>query len=238
MKSKILYGLAFCMMLFCFSSCNDDNDELTDSKLTYYPIFSLQGDAFTLSSLGSKYVDAGCTATLKGEDCTSQIVTTGLNDIDIKTAGLYTVTYTVVNAEGYSKSISRTVAVCDPSVKTDITGAYTTQEGTYRETSKGDVAYPGIKVNITKAAPGIFEVDCILGGYYYPRQASAGTNSNYCMHGYFQLLSDGTIKCLSGDVAAWGDSYSDFSNGKYDAETGTISYVVVYAGTPFHVVLK
>ena len=34
------------MSVFSLTSCNDDKDELTDSRLTYYVNLEMQGDAF------------------------------------------------------------------------------------------------------------------------------------------------------------------------------------------------
>jgi hypothetical protein len=235
MKKILLYMFALGMVMTSFTSCNDDNDELTDSRITYYAVMSLQGDAFTVSPIGNKYTDAGCKATLNGEDYTSKIVTTGLSDININKAGLYTVTYTATNSDGYASSTSRTVAVCDPTITTNMAGTYTTQAGTYRLRAGKEVPYAGYTVKVTKAAPGIFAISDIMGGYYDQR---AGYGSTYAMVGYFQLLSDNSLVCLSGNVAGWGDSFSDFADGKYDPATGTISYVVTYASMKFFVTLK
>jgi len=235
MKKILFYIFALSMVVTGLTSCNDDNDELTDSKITNYAVFSMKGDAFTVSPIGITYKDAGCTATYIGNDCTSKLVTTGLDQIDINKAGLYTVTYAFTNTEGYSTSISRTVAVCDPNITTDISGKYKTQAGTYRLRGTASTDFPNFNVTITKAAPGIFAVSDIMGGYYDQR---AGYGSTYAMVGYFQLLSDNSLICLSGDVAGWGDSYSDFADGKYDPTTGTISYVVTYANMKFYVKLK
>ena len=70
------------MSLFSLTSCNDSKDELTDSRLTYYVKLDMQGDAFVQVPIGSTYTDAGCTATMNGEDATSRIITTGLDAID------------------------------------------------------------------------------------------------------------------------------------------------------------
>lgn len=218
-----------------FTACNDDDDELTDSRLTYYPVLELQGDEFVQVPIGTSYTDAGCTATLKGEDYTSHIVTTGLDEIDVNQAGLYYVTYTATNSDGFSASVTRTVAVCDPTITTDISGTYTVQEGSYRIYGTRQTAFSGYTITITKAAPGIFYVSDFLGGYYDQR---AGYGSNYAMTGYVQLLADNTLNILSGDVAGWGDSYDDFSDGSYDPDTGSITYTVIYVGMEFHVILN
>ena len=47
MKKILFYTLMFCLASVGFTSCSDD-DELTDSKVTYYATLEIQGDEFTL----------------------------------------------------------------------------------------------------------------------------------------------------------------------------------------------
>lgn len=234
MKKILFYTLMLCLSSFALTSCNDDNDELTDAKVTYYPTLEIQGDKFTLVPIGTAYTELGCKGTLLGEDCTSDIVTTG--SVDANTPGLYYINYTYTNAQGYKTSVKRTVAVCDPSITTDIAGTYTVQNGSYRDYSGNASEFKGYKVSVTKAAPGLFYVSDLMGGYY---DQGAGYGENYAMTGYVQLLSDNTIKVLSSHIAGWGDSLDSFENGKYDSETGTITYDAAYASVMiFHVILK
>lgn len=94
----------FCLASVGFTSCSDD-EELTDSKITYYPEMEIQGDEFTILPIGTPYVDKGCKGTLQGEDCTSSLITEGVEDVDYNTAGLYYVTYSHINKDGYLKSV-------------------------------------------------------------------------------------------------------------------------------------
>lgn len=233
MKKIFLYTICFCMAVVGLTSCSDD-EEHQDTTITYYVSLDMQGDEFVQVPLGTTYNDAGCKAELDGEDYTSNVIVSGLDDIDVNTAGLYTVTYTATNPDGYSSSVERTVAVCDPSITTDLAGTYTTAAGTYRDRAGTQTPYTGYSVSITKAAPGIFYVSDMLGGYYEQR---AGYGSSYALHGYWQLLADGTLKALSGGVDGWGDTYDAFT-GSYDATTGTISACTTYAGMDFYIVLQ
>lgn len=238
MKKIFLYGLMFGMSVFGLTSCNDDNDELTDSRLTYYVNLEMQGDAFVQVPIGSSYTDAGCKATMNGQDATSRIVTTGLNSIDVNTAGLYTVTYSAVNDDGFPASVSRTVAVCDPSITTNIAGTWTTQTGTQRIYATGTVTpFPDYSIKITKAAPGIFYVSDLFAGYYEQR---AGYGGSYACKGYLQLLADNTLVCLSNGVAGWGDSLDEGTfSGSYDPATETLTWQEDYAGSmTFYITLN
>lgn len=229
---KIILNLFTLLALVTMASCgNKDSEGLT--SVNYYPKIIMNGDKFFISPLGTAYQDKGATVTLNGEDYTSNLVTSGLNQIDINTAGLYYVTYSATSPDGYSWSEKRTVAVCDPAITTDISGTYTTLDGTRRLRTGVETPYPGYTTKLSKVAPGIFLISDMLGGYYDQR-AAYGTD--FTLKGYVQLLADGTVKALSGKVAAWGDSYDSFT-GNYDAKTGRISYVVNYAGMDFYVVL-
>jgi len=231
---KIFYFVMMALSAVTLTSCGDDESEgLTD--VIYYPHLTITGDEFYISPIGQAYKDEGCKATLNSKDFTSNVRVTGLDAIDINTAGLYTVTYTATSPDGYTMSTKRTVAVCDPTITTDITGSYTTQAGTYRLRQGAEVPYVGFTCSFRKVAPGIFYCSDMLAGYYDQR---AGYGKNYALAGYVQLLADGTIKALSGKVPGWNDSYDDFVDGKYDAETGTISFDCVYAGMDFFVVLQ
>lgn len=223
-----------CLSMTTLTSCNDDNDQLTDSRLTYYPVLEIQGDDFVQVPIGTSYTEQGCKATLNGEDYSANVKTEG--SVDSNKAGLYYITYSATNADGFTVSATRTVAVCDPTITTDISGTYTTQDGSYHNHNGTNTNYAGYSVKITKAAPGIFYVSDFLGGWYEQR---AGYGSAYAMTGYFQLLADNSLVLLSSYVAGWGDSADYCEGATYDPATGTISYVVGYAGImAFNVILK
>lgn len=233
---KIFLSLMLGMSLFSLTSCNDSKDELTDSRLTYYVKLDMQGDAFVQVPIGGTYTDAGCTATMNGEDATSRIITTGLDAIDTNTAGLYTVTYSAVNNDGFPASVTRTVAVCDPTITTDISGTWTVQSGSYRLYNGNKTPYADYTIKIRKDAPGIFYISDFLAGWYEQR---AGYGSSYACKGYVQLLADGTLKCLESYVPGWSDSLEDFE-GSYDEATGNIEWTATYTDNPlvFHAILK
>lgn len=235
MKKILFYTLMLCLSSFALTSCNDDNDELTDAKVTYYPTLEIQGAKFVEVPIGTTYTELGCKGVLRGEDCTSGIVTSGT--VDINTPGLYYINYTYTNEQGYKKSTQRTVAVCDPTITTDIAGDYTVQEGTYRSYNNKNADFKGFSVKITRLAPGLFYINDLMAGYY---GQGVGYGAQAELTGYLQLMSDNSIKLISSYVSAWGDSANSFENAKYDAATGTISYDMTYnnGSMLFHVILK
>ena len=238
MKKTLLYSLMLGMSVFSLTSCNDDKDELTDSRLTYYVNLEMQGDAFVQVPIGTSYTDAGCTATMNGQDVTSRIMTDGLDEIDVNTAGLYEVTYSAINDDGYPASVSRTVAVCDPSIETDLSGTWETQAGTQRIYKEATITpFAGFTCKIKKAAPGIFSVSDFFAGYYDQR---AGYGGSYACKGYMQLLADNSLVCLSNFVNGWGDSIDEGTFvGSYDPETETLTWECGYAGSmTFYITLN
>lgn len=228
---KIFYSLAACLVAIGFTACSDNNDVLTDTTVTHYVSFELLGGDFVEVPLGEPFVDPGCKAELNGEDYTSKITVEGLDDIDVNSLGLYEVTYSAVSPDGYPSSVTRTVAVCDPSVTTNIEGVYTTQQGT----GFGKVNLAGLDITIRKAASGIFYISDMIAGLY---DQYVGYGPRYALTGYISLDGDNNIDVISGIVPAWGDSYEYFEDGQYNADDKTISYKIGYYVYDMNVILK
>ena len=233
MKKILLYGLMFCATAFGFTSCNDDNDQLTDTRVTNYILLTVNGDEVVYVDANSTYTDEGCTAEAGGQDVTSKVQTT--NPVDTKNIGPYIVTYRATNEDGFSSEASRYVYVGSPLVGT-------VSDGSYRQTYNGDgspkaqVAWSGFNIEMLTDGNGLYWVEDLMGGYYEQR---AGYGSRYAMNGYLQVNADNTVEMVGGGgVPGWGDAYDDFANGVFDPETNTISYCVTYAGMDFNVILN
>ena len=233
MKKNILHTMLFAFIALAVTSCSKDSEGL--SKIIEYPEISIQGDLFYVSPIGEEFVDPGCIAYYNGQDYSSNIVVTGADKIDINTAGLYTVTYSATSPDGYTWSEKRSVAVCDPSITTDLSGTWTVNGATsYRHRAAGDEAIGGAyKVKITQLAPGIFKVSDFFGGWYDQR---AGYGTRYACVGNIQLTADNEIIGLSSSVAGWGDSLDDFYNGAYDPDKDALTWECDYAQSmTFHI---
>jgi hypothetical protein len=240
MKKNILYTMTVALVAaFALTSCDKETEGL--SSVVDYPILTIQGDEFLISPIGETYNDPGCTATFQGEDYTSKIVVEGLDEIDVNVPGLYYVTYSATGPNGFSWSKTRTVAVCDPSVDTNLAGIWTTTENTYRETSR-QTFYPGCTTEIKYLCPGIFQIKDYLAGYYsqYVGYQAQYPTLDFDVEGIFQLTDDNQIKYVSGGPAsAFGvDVPTAFSDGKYDPETNTISWNIVWSDMLFSVELS
>ena len=245
MKKIYLFGLVVLGML-AFSSCNDDNDELTDSRLTYYADLTMEGDEFMIVPVGTAYVEPGCKGVLydkvTGEfkDISSQI-SIGGDKVDPNTMGFYYITYSAAGSDGFLSTVTRTVCVCDPTVTLDISGSYNTDMNAslYGANQNPFAAYAAnygyttqcTGITFTRLAPGFFQVNDLLGGWYdqirgFGVQYTGGIGM---MTGYVSADNEGNIDLISSYIGAWGDALDYIEDGKYDAETGTISYFASYA---------
>mgnify|MGYP002624014108 CR=1 FL=1 len=225
------------LTLGALTSCNDSSDELTDSHITKYAVLTMYGNEVESVAVGTSYTDAGCSAVLGGEDYTDHINIVGLDEIDVNTIGLYTIVYSAVNTEGFYATKTRTVIVYDPAITADLSGTWTTSEGSYRLYNGNPVAFSGYTVELNPVAGGIYEISDLLGGWYAQR---AGYGSNYAMSGYINLTADNTIEVLSGYVPGWGDTYTEAYEGTYDPDRETLDFAVLYTDYNFifNVVLK
>jgi hypothetical protein len=112
------------------------------STVTYYVVFTLNGPEVQSIVVGTPYTDPGAKAEENGQPV--QYTTSGA--VDINTVGFYPITYTAVNKDGYSSSITRYVAVLADSAQpgVDLTGTYT------------NVGSLALTADITKVASGVF----------------------------------------------------------------------------------
>lgn len=240
MKKIFLYSMMLGMSVLGLTSCNDDEDQLTDSRLTYYVNLELQGDEMMLVPLGTTFNDPGVKATLAGEDFTSRVVVSGADEVDVNTVGFYDITYSGVNADGFPASISRTVVVYDPSVTATIEGTYSTDMAAtkYGSAKNPFSAYAAaygntsqcVGITFEEFVPGIFYCNDLFGGWY---DQIRGYGANYDMTGYVCLNPDNSITLLSSYIKGWSDGLDYIENGVYDPATGQIRYSLSYAGQIF-----
>lgn len=221
---KLIYSLLL-GLIATFTSCDKTSDDT--SKITHFVNFEMKGESTMFVALGSTYTEPGVIAMEGENDITSTMVTKGT--VDVSKVGLYHISYSAKNIDGFAKSIQRAIYVYDPTSATDISGTYKTAAGSYRYwlADKAEVPCVGYNVIISQIAPGIFNVSDLMGGYY---DQGLNRGSAYAMEGIIKLNSDNTIEALSGFVPAWGDSYDSFDNGTFDPATESISWELPYAG--------
>lgn len=229
MKSFKYICLAVLSVL-CFASCEKETEGASNANKL---LFELKGEETMQVTLGTSYQEPGFTVQFNGSDDSKNVAVEG--SVDAQTVGLYYVNYVHSNKDGVRTVLSRTVIVCDPTVETDISGAYLTAPGTYRKSGTTETPFEGFKVNITKIAPGFFKISDFLGGYYHQR---AGYGAAYACNGYVQLKSDNTLVLLSSSILPWNDTLTGISDAFYDPETDAVEWCAEYAGMLFYVVLK
>lgn len=228
MKKVLLYGLMSCAAVFGFTSCNDDNDQLTDTRVTHFATIELEGEELMVLNVGESYTEPGYTAMEGTEDITSKVVVSGA--VDSNEAGFYTLTYTAVNKDNFSASAKRTVMVKDSQ---SLASAY------FGESQYGSRHYFDAPIVISDNGDGTYTIDDIAGGFYcYGRYPGYEPTYDFHLEAVIKLNEDNSIELVSCDGSNWywGDPIA-ITSGSYDPETGTVTLTNDFSGTPLYVTL-
>jgi hypothetical protein len=214
-------------------ACSKDTEGLT--RITYYPVIELEGSAYEMADAGQPFKDPGFKASLDGEDITDKVSVKTSMDMENPAPGYYTVTYSATNADGFSTSAVRHVLVAD--ADDAASGYYTTDPESYRDYS--GITYYGASYSIVVYGngDGTYAVSDLLGGWYAQR---AGYGDTYAMTGEVEIDADGNISLIDSYLEGWGDSLTSLTDGKFDADTGVMSWDVEYTEYPFifHVIMQ
>lgn len=106
-------------------SCERELETEGLSRLTYYPILTMKGDQWNSIPVGGSFTDPGVAAT--EADASIPVTTSGT--VNAAVPGVYTITYTATNKDGYSASMRRYIGVIDPTATTNIAGSYKRDAG-------------------------------------------------------------------------------------------------------------
>lgn len=211
------------MLALGLTGCEKQSAGLT--KITYYADIQLEEGDYLVVEKGSTFVDPGFTATMAGEDVSSQVEVDG--SVDTSKSGIYTLTYSMVNADGFLATATRTVVVLD--LTDPVEGIWAADPNSFRLYNGKSVAYgDAYEFLIIGKGDGKYYVEDLLAGWYCQR---AGYGSAYSMESMIQVATDGSISLLSSQVSAWGDKADDFQDGVFDATNKTISYKVTYGSS-------
>lgn len=149
----------FLLFAIGFASCKKDEIVQTDkqvgsSKITYYAIVTVTGNQYMSIVKGGTFTDPGATATVNGKS--NPVTVSG--SVNTAVPGLYILTYSSTNEDGYSASQTRTVAVLPAaeSATSDISGSYSY------------VANSAYSNTITKLAPGLYLCSNVWGASTIP----------------------------------------------------------------------
>lgn len=211
---KSLYLIVCAAAIFVLGSCQKLTTEGV-TRTTYYPVLGLEGDDPYVIVKGQSYVEPGFTATLNGEDVSDGVTVS--SNVDNSTPGIYSVTYSAVNEDGFSASISRDVYVLNPG---GIDNVYSS------DCYMGSRAYSGLPIVITQVAADTYMVEDLCGGFYcYGRYPGYEPTYDFHAETLFKINADNTITL--GAAGSWYFKSSfDYNNftGTYDPETGVIDY--------------
>ena len=218
MKKIFYFVIAAVALVLATTACEKTSEGLTG--ITYYPVISLQGDSYMVVDKGSAFVDPGFIAELNGEDYSSQVSVN--SNVNTAKSGIYTVSYSATNEDGFSATVNRTVVVLDPN--DPIEGFYLTDTSCNRNGTAYGICY---EILIIGEGDGVYSVDDLLAGWYAIR---AGYGDSYAMQGAIEIADDGTASLVDSYVPGWGDAADSFE-GSYDFENNVLTYTLVYAGT-------
>lgn len=223
MKKNLVYFAALLIVLLGTAGCEKQSLGLT--KTTFYADIQLDGGSQMVVAKGSTFVDPGFTAVMAGQDVTDKVEVTG--EVDTSKSGVYTVTYGIVNADGFPSSVTRTVIVLD--LADAVEGFWQVDKSVSTRDYSGTLApYKGaFQILIIGEGEGNYHVEDLLAGWY---AQGAGYGADYAMDSEISIADDGTITLLKSSVPGWGDSADYLKDGKFDAATSTITYKVGYAG--------
>lgn len=114
-------------------SCNKDDFNYPSGKvgistIVYFPSISLNGSSTMIITAGSAFTDPGVVATVNGQ----AVKPTISGSVNANTPGIYWLTYTAQNTQGFTSSVSRIVIVKSASpVTPDYSGSWTRNAGAY-----------------------------------------------------------------------------------------------------------
>lgn len=123
---------------------NNTQEKVGISRVIYFPIVSLKGDRYVYVAAGSAYTEEGVNSKVGDADVPFTVTGT----VNTAVAGVYTLTYTAANSDGFTSSVVRTVAV----YSTDASAASNDFSGNYARSTNGSVAV------WTKEGPGVYSV--------------------------------------------------------------------------------
>ena len=113
MKRLYIYGVILSLLLG-FSSCDKETEGIS-TKTTYATI---EFDDFVVVSTGGDFTPAA--VAMEGA---TEVNVEISGSVDVNTVGVYTITYSAVNSDGYKASSSQTVVVHNPAgTGRDVTG--------------------------------------------------------------------------------------------------------------------
>jgi hypothetical protein len=112
------------------AACKKETDDVSKVVTVSAPTININGSKFMTLNVGAPFVDSGATLIDDVTGQSSQIMadtTDGGGIVDVSTPGLYTLTYSAKNGNGYGSINARYVAVTNYPDLAKLTGKYVRQ---------------------------------------------------------------------------------------------------------------
>jgi BT_2262-like, C-terminal domain/Bacterial surface protein, Ig-like domain len=169
-QSYILY-LPSLVLLLLASACQDPESKGV-SRITYYPVITINGNANQLLHVGDSYSETGAVAKEGDQEIDVTILYHGtymqgaVSSINTAIEDIYVADYTAINKDGFPGTQSRTVAVMGQGdLVNNIEGWYTST--VVRDVGGGGPQYTDMGyVIIAKTGPNTYRISDGTGGYY------------------------------------------------------------------------
>lgn len=151
---KKIIQLIFLSFIIVLAACNKQDINNTEAKVgisrvTNFALLILKGERYLPISVGGVYTEEGIDATEAG--ATIPYTTSGT--VNTAVPGVYQITYSAVNKDGFPASVVRTVVI----YSTDASAAANDLSGDYARIAPGNTADGEIST-WTKIAPGVYTV--------------------------------------------------------------------------------
>jgi len=172
MKPRKLVYIIFATLVLPFIGCEKEYEDL--SSITYFPLFTMEGESEIIHTLGEPYTDGTVTATENGNPLEVKISVIGEvtgyrgTTVNVDVIDKYVITYSATNVDGFDGTVTRTVYIAPPNgdLVTSIEGIYLSnvqRTPTFAVMSQySDLKY----IYILKTGANTYELSCALGGYY------------------------------------------------------------------------
>ncbi len=122
-KLLLIAGVA----LTAFAACKKTDDNVSKVVTVSHPAININGSKFMTINVGAPFVDSGATLIDDVTGQSSVIMADTTSAVDPSTPGMYTLTYSAKNANGYGSINARYVAVTNYPDNTNIGGRFVRQ---------------------------------------------------------------------------------------------------------------
>ncbi len=218
---RILKYITVVMFLAAILPSCEKNYEDHITKVTPAPVMELIGGNPIVLFKGTPFVDPGIHAYEMNGDQQVDLTYEVTNEVNVDITGTYKLNYKVLNSENVPFYISRRVSIVS------FTGydVFEIPSGTYDGVRVGRGGGP---VQITKLAPGVYQISDLLGAYYTD---VVGYDASTAAPAILVISEDGSIRSELGNAPGFGSDVVG-SNFVFDAATNVLTFkatLIAYA---------